>query len=142
MSDQINQVQANRGATALNPSINGARSYMNAFLVDGANDTDRNTFAIAVTPPIESVQEFRIQTSLPSAEFSQAVGGVMDVVTKSGSLAWHGSAFEYFRNEALDAHNYFDDSDAAAPHLPAEPVRRLARRPRAQNAEDLFLRDL
>ena len=109
VSDQINQVQANRGATALNPPINGARSYMNAFLIDGANDTDRNTFAIAVMPPMESVQEFRIQTSAPSAEFSQAAGGVMDVVTKSGALAWHGSAFEYFRNEALDAHNYFDD---------------------------------
>ena len=107
--DQINQVQANRGLTALNPPINGARSYMNVFLVDGANDTDRNTFAIAVTPPMESVQEFRIQTSAASAEFSQAAGGIMDVVTKSGTLAWHGSAFEYFRNETLDAHNYFDD---------------------------------
>jgi outer membrane receptor protein involved in Fe transport len=113
--DQINQVQANRGAVALNPAINGARSYMNAFLVDGANDTDRNTFAIAVTPPMESVQEFRIQTSVPSAEYPQAAGGIMDVVTKSGTLAWHGSAFEYFRNEALDAHNYFDDPSLPRP---------------------------
>ena len=135
-------MQANRGATALNPPINGARSYMNAFLLDGANDTDRNTFAIAVTPPLESVQEFRIQTSLPSAEFSQAGGGVMDVVTKSGSLAWHGSAFEYFRNEALDAHNYFDD-----PTLP-RPIFRQSqfggslggRVPKT--AEDVFLRYL
>jgi outer membrane receptor protein involved in Fe transport len=109
VADQVNSVQANRGATALNPPINGARSYMNAFLLDGANDTDRNTFAIAVEPPLESVQEFRMQTSAASAEFSQAAGGIMDVVTKSGTLAWHGSAFEYFRNEALDAHNYFDD---------------------------------
>ena len=109
VSDQVNSVQANRGATALNPPINGARSYMNAFLIDGANDTDRNTFAIAVEPPMDSVQEFRIDTSAATAEFSQAAGGIMDVVTKSGSLAWHGSAFEYFRNEALDALNYFDN---------------------------------
>ncbi len=115
VSDQVNSVQANRGATALNPPINGARSYMNAFLVDGANDTDRNTFAIAVEPPMESVQEFRMQTSAASAEFSQAAGGIMDVVTKSGTLAWHGSAFEYFRNEALDAHNYFDDPTLPRP---------------------------
>jgi len=115
VSDQINSVQANRGANALNPPINGARSYNNAFLLDGANDTDRNTFAIAVEPPMESVQEFRIQTSAASAEFSQAAGGVMDVVTKSGTLAWHGSAFEYFRNEALDAHNYFDDPTLPRP---------------------------
>src|SRR5437899_3484687 len=101
ISDQINQVQSNRGLTALNPPINGARSYMNAFVLDGANDTERNTFAIAVTPPVESVQEFRIQTSGAAAEFAQSGGGVIDVVTKSGTLAWHGSAFEYFRNEAL-----------------------------------------
>jgi outer membrane receptor protein involved in Fe transport len=117
VSDQVNSVQANRGATALNPPINGARSYMNAFLLDGANDTDRNTFAIAVEPPMESVQEFRMQTSAASAEFSQAAGGIMDVVTKSGTLAWHGSAFEYFRNQALDAHNYFDDPTLPRPIL-------------------------
>ena len=64
---------------------------------------------------MESVQEFRIQTSAVSAEFSQAAGGIMDVVTKSGTLAWHGSAFEYFRNEALDAHNYFDDPTLPRP---------------------------
>ena len=113
--DQINQVQANRGLTALNPPINGARSYMNAFLLDGANDTDRNTFAIAVTPPMESVQEFHIQSSSAAAEFAQAGGGVIDVVTKSGTLALHGSAFEYFRNEALDAHNFFDDPTLPRP---------------------------
>jgi hypothetical protein len=107
--DVINDVQENRGAVALNPPINGARSYMNTMTLDGASDTDRNTFSIAVTPPMESVQEFRIQSSLASAEFSQAAGGVVDVVTKSGSLAWHGSGFEYFRNEAMDAHNFFDD---------------------------------
>ncbi|MBZ5593834.1 MAG: TonB-dependent receptor [Acidobacteriia bacterium] len=115
VSDSVSGVQANRGATALNPPINGARSYMNAFLLDGANDTDRNTFAIAVEPPMESVQEFRMQTSAASAEFAQAAGGIMDVVTKSGTLAWHGSAFEYFRNEALDAHNYFDDPTLPRP---------------------------
>jgi len=107
--DVVNDVQENRGAVALNPPINGARSYMNTITLDGASDTDRNTFSMAVTPPMESVQEFRIQSSLASAEFSQAAGGVIDVVSRSGSLAWHGSAFEYFRNEALDAHNFFDD---------------------------------
>ena len=107
--DVVNDIQENRGAVALNPPINGARSYMNTMTLDGASDTDRNTFAIAVTPPMESVQEFRIQSSLASAEFSQAAGGVVDIVTKSGTLAWHGSAFEYFRNEAMDAHNFFDN---------------------------------
>jgi hypothetical protein len=114
-SDQINAVQANRGLTALNAPINGARSYMNAFLLDAANDTDRNTFAIAVEPPMESVQEFRMQTSGSSAEFSQAAGGVMDVVTKAGTLAWHGSAFDYIINDALDAESYFDNPQLPRP---------------------------
>ena len=107
--DVVNDVQANRGAVSLNPPVNGARSTMNAFLLDGAINADRNTFAIAVIPPMESVQEFHIQSSLASPESAQAGGGVVDVITKSGSLNWHGSAFEYLRNEAFDARNFFDD---------------------------------
>ncbi len=105
--DVTNDVQeGSRGAVALNPPINGSRSTMNSFLIDGAYDTDRNTYSIAVYPPMESVQEFRIQTSLAPAEFPQSGGGAIDVITKSGSKQFHGSAFEYFRNEATDARNY------------------------------------
>jgi hypothetical protein len=114
--DVVNDIQGgSRGSTALNPPINGNRSTMNAYTFDGANDTDRNTFAIAVNPPMESVQEFRIQSALPSAEFTQAGGGVVDVVSKSGGNQWHGSAFDFFRNEALDAHNFFDDPTLPRP---------------------------
>ncbi len=111
--DIIGDLQAARGAVSLNPPINGARSTMNVYLFDGAYNTDRNTFAMAVNPLLETVQEFRIQTSLPSAEFAQAGGGMVDVVSKSGSTAFHGSGFEFFRNEAFDARNFFD-----APSLP------------------------
>jgi hypothetical protein len=108
--DVTNDIQeGSRGSVALNPPINGSRSTMNSFLLDGAYDTDRNTFAIAVYPPIDSVQEFHIQSSLAPAEFPQAGGGAIDVVTKSGTRAFHGSAFEYFRNEFSDGRNYFDD---------------------------------
>jgi hypothetical protein len=117
--DSITDVQESRGAVALNPPVNGARSTMNFFTLDGASNTDRNTFAIAVNPPMEAVQEFRIQSSLPSAEFAQAGGGVVDLVTRSGSREWHGSAFDYSRNEATDARNYFDD-----PALPRPISRR------------------
>src|SRR6185437_12201828 len=89
--------------------ISGGRSTMNAFLVDGAYDTDRNTFAIAVYPPMESVREFHIQSSLAPAEFPQAGGGVIDVVTKSGTKNWHGGLFEYLGNEAVDARGFFED---------------------------------
>ena len=98
--DVYNDIQeGSRGSVALNPPVNGSRSTMNTFLLDGAYDTDRNTFAIAVYPPIDSVQEFHIQSSLAPAEFPQAGGGAIDVVTKSGTKSFHGSAFEYFRNE-------------------------------------------
>lgn len=114
--DVNNDVQeSSRGSVALNPPINGSRSTMNTFLLDGAYDTDRNTFAIAVYPPIDSVSEFHIQSSLAPAEFPQSGGGAIDVVTKSGTNAFHGSAFEYFRNEATDARNYFDDPALARP---------------------------
>jgi outer membrane receptor protein involved in Fe transport len=113
--DVINDVQENRGAVALNPPINGARSTMNIFLLDGALNTDLNVHAIAITPPLESVQEFRIQTSLPSAEFAQSGGGIGDVVTRSGGQKFHGSGFEFFRNEAMDARNLFDDPTLARP---------------------------
>ncbi|MBS1787174.1 MAG: TonB-dependent receptor [Acidobacteria bacterium] len=113
--DIINDGQENRGAVALNPPINGSRSTMNTYLLDGALNTDFNARAIAVNAPLETVQEFRIQSSLAAAEFTQSGGGVADVVTKSGSRDFHGSAFEFFRNEALDARNLFDDPNLPRP---------------------------
>jgi len=114
--DINNDVQeGTRGSVALNPPINGGRSTMNSFLLDGAYDTDRNIFAIAVYPPIDSVREFHIQSSLASAEFPSSGGGAIDVVTKSGTRDFHPSAFEYLHNEATDAYNYFDDPTLPKP---------------------------
>src|SRR5258708_22297742 len=100
--DIINDAQEARGAVSMNPPVNGARSTMNSFVLDGAYNTDRNTFSIAVVPPFESVQEFRMQSSLGSAEFAQSGGGIVDIVTKSGSRSFNGSAYEFLRNEATD----------------------------------------
>jgi outer membrane receptor protein involved in Fe transport len=113
--DIINDIQAGRGAVALNPPTNGARSTANSYILDGVYNTDRNVYAIAVTPLIESIQEFRVNTSLASAQFPQAGGAVVDVITKSGTRSFHGSAFEFFRNEATDAHGLFDDPDLPRP---------------------------
>jgi len=107
--DIINDAQEARGAVAMNPPINGARTTMNTFLLDGAYNTDQNAYSIAVIPPYDSVQEFRTQSSLGSADFAQSGGGVVDVVTKPGSRAFHGGAFEFLRNEAIDARTYFAD---------------------------------
>ena len=106
--DIINDLQGNRGAVAFNAPVNGARSTANSYILDGAYDTDRNVFAIAVVPLMETVSEFRIQTSLAPAEFVQSGGAVIDMVTKPGSPHFHGNAFEFFRNEATDARSFFD----------------------------------
>ncbi len=112
--DSDNDVQqGSRGSVAFNPAINGARPSMNSYTLDGSTDTDRNVFAIAVLPPLESVQEFRTHSSLVPNAFTPAGGGTVDVVTKSGSHDFHGSAFEYLRNEATDARNYFEDPSLA-----------------------------
>jgi hypothetical protein len=102
--------ESSRGSVGLNPPINGSRSTANTFLLDGAYDTDRNTFAIAVYPPMDSVQEFHIQSALAPAEFPQSAGGAIVVVTKSGTRTLHGSGFEYLRNEFSDARQYFEDA--------------------------------
>src|SRR5947207_1916431 len=103
------QQEGSRGSVALNPPVNGNRSTANTFLLDGAYDTDRNTFAIAVYPPMDSVREFHIQSALAPAEFPQSGGGAIDVVTKSGAKNFHGGGFGYFRNEFSDARGYFED---------------------------------
>jgi Carboxypeptidase regulatory-like domain len=108
--DIMNDLQGNRGAVALNAPVNGARSSENSYILDGAYNTDRNTFSIAVIPLMESVAEFRIQSALAPAEFAQSGGGVIDVVTKPGSQAFHGNVFEFFRNEATDASSFFSVS--------------------------------
>src|ERR1700736_2527931 len=106
--DIINDLQGNRGAVAFNAPVNGSRSTGNSYILDGAYNTDRNVFSIAVVPLMETVSEFRIQSSLAPAEFAQSGGGMGDVFTKSGSRQFHGNAFEFFRNEASDARGFFE----------------------------------
>ncbi len=109
--DVVSDVQPARGLVALNPPVNGARSTANTFLLDGVLNTDGNANAVVVNPPLESVQEFRLQTSASPAEFGYAGGGVVNMVTRSGTERFHAGLFEYFRNEKLDARNYFNPAD-------------------------------
>ena len=100
-------------------SINGARPEQNSFLLDG---TDINNVynktpgsSAGVLLGVDAVLEFQVLTSAYSAEFGRSAGGVINAVTRSGSNAVHGSGFEFYRNSALDAKNYFDPKDKPIP---------------------------
>jgi len=88
-------------------SVNGARESGNGFNVNGGdveNDFDNGT---AVVPVLDSIQEFRLLSNTADAEYGRVTGAVINVVTKSGTNQIHGDAFEFLRNDALDAKDYF-----------------------------------
>lgn len=89
-------------------AVNGARADNIAFMVDGQNNTQRRNTGPVVNLPIESVQEFKMMTSGYSAEFGRYAGGVLSVVTKSGTNRIRGSLYEFLRNDVWDATSYFD----------------------------------
>jgi hypothetical protein len=95
---------------------NGAREEFNNFLLDGVDNNDVANAQLIIVPGIDSVQEFKVQTSSFSAEFGRAAGGVINVTTKGGTNQFHGSAFEFVRNDIFDARNYFNPAtDAKRP---------------------------
>ena len=86
----------------------GARSQSNLFLLDGVSAMDTQIGSALGTFRItDAVQEFAVQTSVPTAEFGRGQGAQVSIVTKSGTNQFHGSAFEYLRNSDLDAADFF-----------------------------------
>ena len=96
-------------------SINGAREQANNFLLDGIDNNDLMINQIVVPPSIDSIQEFKVQSSTYSAEFGRSAGGQFNYVTKSGTNSWHGSVYQFHRNAVLDAKNFFDDPKREIP---------------------------
>src|SRR5207249_5504535 len=89
-------------------NVAGARSQSNNFLLDGVSNVDTQiNSALGNFRITDAVQEFAVQTSVPTAEFGRGTGGQVSIVTKSGSNEFHGSVFEYLRNDALDAADFF-----------------------------------
>jgi hypothetical protein len=93
-------------------SAYGNRGLQNAFLLDGARNQNYlrgldNRARDAMRPSLEAISEFKVQTSNYSAEYGASAGAVVNVVTRSGTNQFHGSAFEFLRNNALDARDYF-----------------------------------
>jgi hypothetical protein len=94
---------------------NGNREGSNNFLMDGVDNNERLTLAITLRPSVEAVREFKIQTNMFAAEQGRNAGATVNVITKSGSNEWHGAAYEFLRNDKLDARQYFASGSAPKP---------------------------
>ena len=99
---------------------NGARSLQNSYLLDGIDNKTRimgndKSLAQVIQPVLDSIQEFKVQTSTFSAEFGQAAGGVVNVTLKSGTNELHGNVFEFLRNSRMDATPYFQPAGGGKP---------------------------
>lgn len=89
-------------------NVSGARSQSNLFLLDGVSNMDTQIgSALGNFRITDAVQEFAVQTSVPTAEFGRGHGAQVSIVTKSGTNSFHGSAFEYLRNSDFDAADFF-----------------------------------
>jgi len=91
-------------------SVNGMHDYANNFMIDGMDNNERAIGTMVLRPSMDALAEFRVQTNLYSAELGRTAGGVINLITKSGTNEVHGSLFEFLRNEDLDARNFFAPS--------------------------------
>ncbi len=96
-------------------SANGSRPAQNNYLLDGIDNNANlvdflNGTAYAVRPPIDAIQEFKVQTNNYSAEFGRSAGATLNATVKSGTNQYHGVAWEFLRNDKLDAANFFENA--------------------------------
>ncbi|MBO0861211.1 MAG: TonB-dependent receptor [Chloracidobacterium sp.] len=94
------------GNTGTGPIINGGRSNTSEVLLDGAELRNSSTMDLNYTPPLESIEEFKVITNSMSAEFGSSGGGYLTAVTKSGTNQLHGSFYEFLRNDKLNANSF------------------------------------
>src|ERR1700683_1268572 len=88
-------------------AVNGQRPDSNNFLIDGANNFNGIDGGFVLKPPVDAISEFRIITHSANVEFGGALGSTTNIITRSGTNQLHGTLWEFFRNDALDANNYF-----------------------------------
>ncbi|HZR22328.1 MAG TPA: TonB-dependent receptor [Vicinamibacterales bacterium] len=100
------------------PRINGGRPRTNEYLFDGISVLQPEPGQVTYFPIVDAIQEFKIESNSPPAEFGRFNGGVVNLTTKSGSNALHGDGFEFLRSEALNARNFFQST------LPDKPLYR------------------
>jgi hypothetical protein len=110
--------QFNTAAQGLGFSVNGQRAERNNFTLDGVTLMEPFAYSLTVNPSVDAIHEFRVVESSYSAEQGLTSGAQVNIASRSGSNRFSGTAYEYLRNSALDARNFFDD-----PHRPIPPFR-------------------
>jgi Carboxypeptidase regulatory-like domain/TonB dependent receptor-like, beta-barrel len=96
-------------------SVNGSREDANNFLLDGVYNVDPKLNTFGVKPPVDAIREFEVLTSAYDASFGRSAGAQVNIVLKSGTNRFHGTAYEFLRNQVLDARNFFAPSDQPDP---------------------------
>jgi len=97
-----------RGTGALAFNTGGNREEAVAFVVNGVTTNNLTFGSIGFPPPVGSIEEFKIDNSTFSAEYGHVSGAIVNLITRSGTDSFHGEAYEFFRNDALDARNFFE----------------------------------
>ena len=110
--------QFNTAALGLGFSVDGQRSERNNFALDGVTIMEPFAYSLTVDPSLDAIREFRVVENSYSAAQGMVSGAQVEIVTRAGTNRFSGSAYEYFRNSALDARNFFDN-----PALPIPPYR-------------------
>ena len=90
-------------------SANGQRPRDNNYMLDGVDNNETWLQTVVTFPSVEALDEFKMQTSTYSAEFGKSLGGVVNLQIKSGSNKFHGDLYDFARNDALDANNFFNN---------------------------------
>jgi hypothetical protein len=98
-------------------NVNGMSNTSNNFLLDGANNNDTLTSGFVLRPPPDAIEEFRILAHSYEAQYGRNAGSIIDVVTKSGTNSWSGAAWEFNRDDLLQAWNFFADRNQPKPTL-------------------------
>ena len=92
------------------PAVNGARNRSNYFMLDGENDLNTMLGMYNYSPIVDAIQEFKTQGHNDLAEYGGVAGGIVSVVTKSGTNQFHGALWEFLRNKDMDARGYFEST--------------------------------